>query len=490
MVEKSETNNELSVAILLEDVTSARSLASSFRKLGVLPIHYESLENFWIEVEGDLPDLVVVDVRKMSEGDLLLIDHKLVKNESLSLVFYYDDSSIPLVNSTYDIFNYGSIRKSLNYDGQLKTILARFNRFFGHYEANEILKQRVNLLQTKNGKLVGEIHDYKEREDFDRFLEELVNRVSERSQTDDFDKAILDILCDWQEVQSVGMYELTANCQRLVSSTIKHNKFVQLPALWLGQVCRNGVEFFAENMASNVAMDLIGKGGKNVVTLRVHGLQNSAELLFFLRLSEEYIPNFNWPMLEKMLSSVYRLSLLKKQINNKAEKKNIFTPWEMIEFLDVEYAKGDAVATASDKQLVVVNFDKLFKTIKERPKLRFNWTQFYKDFLFYLERNIDCSYIVSHWGVENLTFIIERKSFEEFFISLKSLSDRFSYWRYFEDSALVLAVELAPAVEAVPFSPMAYLRHVERDRFELSSAISKVATKASNIFNDRVPLDV
>ncbi len=482
---------ELSVALLMDDATQARNIASSFRKLGVLPVYYDTLESFWKEIEVDLPDFAVVDVKKMSEGENILINHPMIKNECLPLAFYYDDSTIPLVSSAYEIYNYGLIRKSIAYDGQLKSILNRVNKFQHHIQNGEFLQKKVNALQAKTAKLIGVIHDHREKFDFDLFVSQLVNEIEQKTLTDDFSSACLDVFSNWNEVQALGLYELTGNGQRLVSSSLRKDKLADLPSLWLGQVCKTGIEFFADNMAANVVMDTMGKGDKNIITLRIHGSKKSPEMLLFLKLTEEFIPNFNWSLLEKLLTGINREFLLKRKSASNMGRTNTYNPWEMVGMLDEEFysLENGKESDHINKQLVSVDFAKLMEAIKDRPKLRFNWSSFYKDFLFHLDRNIDTSYMISHWGTSKLSFVIEQKAFEEFFISLKALAVRFAYWRYFEDSALVLTSDFTPDVRVVPFSSMAYFRYTDSSsELSNSNAISQAALRASSIMEESRPL--
>lgn len=71
-------DGKVSVALLLSDLSEVKEISSVFKKLGVIPHFYEDLKTFWSGTLERLPALCIVDVKKMSEGDLILRDHPAV----------------------------------------------------------------------------------------------------------------------------------------------------------------------------------------------------------------------------------------------------------------------------------------------------------------------------------------------------------------------------------------------------------------------------
>lgn len=61
---------ELSVAILMDDLTAAKEVASALRQCDILAHHYHNLDEFWVASNIQTPDLVIVDVTKMSQGSV------------------------------------------------------------------------------------------------------------------------------------------------------------------------------------------------------------------------------------------------------------------------------------------------------------------------------------------------------------------------------------------------------------------------------------
>ena len=76
-------NNEISVALLMDDLEAAREVSQVFRIVGVIPHLFQNLEDFWKGVMDGTCSLAVVDVKAMNNGNLLLKDHPLVRSIGL-----------------------------------------------------------------------------------------------------------------------------------------------------------------------------------------------------------------------------------------------------------------------------------------------------------------------------------------------------------------------------------------------------------------------
>ncbi|CAM9942459.1 unnamed protein product, partial [Chrysoparadoxa australica] len=117
------------VSILVSDIKRGKELSDIFRQIGVHPYVCTSLPQFWGEAIKETPHLAIIDVKHMSQGEYLLKDHPKVKSEEMPIVFTYENSSAPLLYSTFDLLSLGSINMDLPLTGQVKSILKRFNTF-------------------------------------------------------------------------------------------------------------------------------------------------------------------------------------------------------------------------------------------------------------------------------------------------------------------------------------------------------------------------
>src|SRR4051812_21777812 len=92
--------NELSVAILMDDLASAKEIASALRHQNIYAHHYSNLDEFWVATSIQAPDLTIIDVTKMSQGSVQFRAHPKVQDKTLAYAFYSKDSTKILLQST------------------------------------------------------------------------------------------------------------------------------------------------------------------------------------------------------------------------------------------------------------------------------------------------------------------------------------------------------------------------------------------------------
>ena len=480
----------LTVAIVVEEMAQARAMALSFRKLGIVPYYYETLREYWDDIflkeESEYPDFNIVDVKMMSDGKLFLSAHPAVKNGELCLAFYYNEQSRPLIHSTYDIFNFGEIRKANNYDGQLKTILKRVNSFQSLTIKRSKAEKEVSFLRQQNAKMVGQIGDLRERRDFQDIMTHLVQNLDESLMVNDFNYAIMETISNWQGASAMALYELNQNGQRLMSANYQFDKLQELPSLWLGQVCSKGVESFAENMATQVAFDLMGD---SVVVVKICGIHALPDMLAYIKVDADYFHGIDWDLLGRFASSSYRAFLMNRESTRSLELtgENIGL-WDLVDSMDQDFNElKNSTEGVSDQVVINLDFGSIMSVLRDNNYLRFHWSDFHKDFLYQIKRNSTDAYRVCFWGTEHMSFVLSRADSESFNNILKDLNQRFAFWRYFEDSTFIMNVELAPKVTSTPFSPTAFLRYIEKSNYRRETTISRKAEKARSVTGPKRP---
>ena len=76
-----------SVALLMEDKAQAKEVSDMFKSMGVMPEYYDSLRDFWPGILTSQPSLCIVDVKLMSDGELVYKNHPLVQSKKTSEFF-------------------------------------------------------------------------------------------------------------------------------------------------------------------------------------------------------------------------------------------------------------------------------------------------------------------------------------------------------------------------------------------------------------------
>ncbi|OUR96318.1 hypothetical protein A9Q84_08150 [Halobacteriovorax marinus] len=472
-------SNNLSVALLLEDLELAKEFSDIFRELGVVPHFYEDLDSFWSGTLEVLPTLSVVDVKKMHEGSLLLKNHPFVKNEQMPMAFFFKSTSAPLLHSTYDFFNMGTILHGANYRGQVKSILKRLNKLLAY-------EQEINKHQIEKVKLNSQVRSlievsevYKEDHFYDLYLKKMFNQFeSQKNRAVDFFEACENVFSDLEDVIEFSYLELSANGQRMISPESHSMKFVSIPSLFLGRTCKDGIEEFAQNMGSQVAVELLGG---EVMSLNIKGRMSHPELIIYLKLNDvQLAERFDWMSFENYLNGIYASFNESGKAVIKREAR-FLSPWETFSIFDKQIKMASQGDIKNQMALVDIDLSDLIATVRMGECGEFAWKDFFQDFITRITSSATCELKFISMGVSNIGVVCDYDHINKVLPQLKNVAVRFSYWRYFEKSDALLTKSLKPEVKMIPASPEAYLLHVEDVKFsaldDLESHAIKMKTK-------------
>ncbi len=449
-------SNDIEVAILLEGLDDAKHISNVFRKAGIVPHYYENIQTFWEGTIEDMPALAIVDVKLMNSGEFNVGNHPFVKNEKMALSFFYSDQSLPLLHSTYDIFNFGLVKKSNSYNGQIKSILKRFNKLKGLEIANgELNTANRKHVKQVNG-LVEAAGNFQEKEYYAELARALCLEIEQEKNCEDFFTACAKVFSKKEDIAEFAFLELSQSGQKLISPERDDKKFRNIPSLWLGKTCTDGIEFFAQNMASQVALDLM-EG--EVMALMIRGLENNPQKIIFIKsMNEKFVEKFDWNLFEKYLSGVNSYYHSKLVIDHNLSAIKI-GPWELMSILD-ENVNGSLDGQSKDICLVDVDLSDLVELVRSKSNMHFYWKDFFADFASRFENQYKLDVRVVPMGVSHLGFVANKKKEQQLFSALRSYIFRYSYWRYFEDVDVILARSLSPQIKAIPLSPEAYLQYL------------------------------
>ncbi|GAB4018655.1 MAG: hypothetical protein Fur0010_19960 [Bdellovibrio sp.] len=481
-----------SVALLLRDRKVAREVSNIFRAMDVLPNIYEEFNAFWFGTLEEVPTFALIDVTLFAEGDRSLASHPHIKAQSLPLAIYYTNATSPLTYTTFDTFHFGLVSGELPLSGQLKSILKRVNRFNSLEREKKEFELKAQGLQHQIDRVVRGTEKFKENDYYLQLLKRALMTFDHLRSEDDFNHALIQGFQQLNFVESFSVYELSFNAQKLISPPVKGPKYKELPSLWLGQTGYQGIEFYAQNMASQVALDMMGP---NLMSLLLKGKRTKPEVVLFIQTNDEELLNqFDWSVLEHYLTGLYSHYELKKGKLLGQDKKQM-SPWEFYSFLDSCFMgklPGDSseiVAPSAPYSLVNLNFADLNEAISSTPLLRFYWSKFAEDFVNKFESSKSHKFRFSSFGTEQMVFIVDQENSDNFFNDLKSFSLRFPIWRYFEEPEIILAKNLKPDITMVPLSTMAYQKFLAEVKFSQhqqsfsQQKISFIRSRQSEITN-------
>ena len=456
---------QLSVALLLSDLNEVKEISSVFRKLGIIPHFYEDLKTFWSGTLERIPSLCIVDVKKMSEGELALSNHPAVKSEQLPLIFFYSKNTEPLLVSTNEFFHLGLLKKTEDYESSLRAILKRVNHFLFLELENQTLKtEKLKMVETIE-LLKLETLITKQTDQYQSMVKGVCAQLEELRGESDFFRAVEKVFQGVDEITEFAMLELSFNGQKLISPLSHVQKFRAIPSMWLGQACLKGIELFAQNMATQVAVETMGG---DLVSLLIKGNLSRPDKIMFIKAKNElFYNNFDWNMLEAYLSGFYA-SFRNKLDSNPSVEKKFTSSFEAMSFLD-EFLFGKNISESEDLtffkkmdyRLINVDLTSLVEIVLKKSNSRFYWGKFEKDFINKLEIQSRTDFRTFECGVNHISFLVESRELDSFFDELKEFSSKFAYWKYFEESAGALAQIVTPKVSMVPMSAYAYLKTVQ-----------------------------
>ncbi len=459
-------DSKISVALLMHDLGEVRELTAVFKKLGIIPHFYEDLKTFWSGTLERLPALCIVDVKMMSEGNLVLHDHPAVVNEEMPLLFYYSEKTEPLLVSTHQLFHLGTLKKSAHYEGALKAILKRLNKTMALEQNNLMLKVLNNSQREQIEQLEVEKRLMVQSDQYQSMVKKVCLDFEELRGETDFIKALEKVFQGIDEIEEFAMMELSFNGQKLHSPLSYVPKFRTIPSLWLGQACTNGIEAFAQNMASQVAIDIMGS---DLVSLLIKGTKARPDKILFVKSSNEtFYNNFDWNLLEAYLNGFYA-SLQNKMVTERPVEKRFTSAFEAMSFLD-QFLFGQ---NKTDVRLVNIDLSDLVNVIMKKTSNRFFWSRFEKEFIGKLEVQSRVDFRVFEYGVQNFAFIVKPQDLDFFFEELKDFAAKFSYWKYFEDSESVLTQVIRPKVGMIPLSAYAYLSKTQNGENPVREGVTK-----------------
>jgi hypothetical protein len=451
---------DLSVAILMDDLASAKEIASALRQNNILAQHFQNLDEFWVATNIQTPDLVIVDVTKMSLGSVQFRKHPKVVDQSLCYVFYSKDSTKVLLQSTLGLNPFGFIHHDASLNVQISTLMNRKVELLKNQAEVKNLELRVQRLQSRSQRLISDRSSAEEFRAHFEFIRNFCLEIEEGSLKHDFSRSLLNKLENWEPIDGYGLFELNQSGQKLISPELNKKKHHPLPSLWLGQTNLHGIEPFAQEMANQVANDLFEI---EPVMLKIHAGSQHPDLLLFVSFREERMMNFPWDVFESMLSS----SLRRLKLHQHAPQySSQFTPmWEALDSMDKIQKSG----SDSDTRILCLSLIPILDVAKKKSQNKFYWSAFFNDFFIQLSGRLNKSTKLSLFGPWHVMFFIPKEDLESEFLMLQSFVRQYSFWKFFEDNSQVLTEEMLPVLKLIPASSAHYLKIFEKEFEEMAS---------------------
>lgn len=448
------SDQEISVALLIDNISMAKEMSSQLRDIGIFAHFYNDLDEFWVSINTSTPDLCLIDIKKMSQGEIQLKNHPKIKNNTLRYAFFYDQVS-PLLDSTFNYNHIGLVNLDTNFITQFKILLSNVEREKQYNNVVIDLERKIENLQKRTLKFGQEAEKGHQFEKKFYMLENLISSFGQVSIDKSFTNQIIKLFSDWNECKIFSLYELNEYGQKLTSPSTTFKGFEQLPDLWLSSPCSNGIENFAQELALEVAYDIFDD---NLRILKIEGMHQFPDLIIIGAFVEANLKGFKWEMLEVFLSSQYR-QLMLARVKSPTLETNQMNIWDTLNYLDdIAFHQSKA-----KHKLVGINLNPLINVIKDKHSNRFYWKSFYSDFVSKLSQILSGNFKLAEFGVQELFVFIDQNYLEEDFKKLKAFTEEFSYWKYFEDNSLIMSTDMAIELKLIAPSSVNVIRNIQKD---------------------------
>ena len=449
--------SDITVALIADDMNSAKEISLALRKINIFAYHYQNLEEYWASTHLQVPDLTIIDVAKISQGSLQFASHPLVMQGKLDYAFFSKDSTKFLLKSTLVLKPVGYLSIDITLEHTIKQMLNQLMERKNNKVLIEELNLRVERLKNRSQKIISERSEAEEFKAQINQIQQFSSSVSEKMKQTDFQTALIEKLSDWVDISGFGIYELSRDGQRLISPEAAAKKYHPLPSLFLGNKNQSSIELFAKEMAGQVALDLFEV---SPIVLEIRGAKT--EVLLYLSFESEYLVHFPWDLLEKELTSLYQQS---KMMNQAPKLAGQFLPmWEALDYMD---KLGQD--THSGVKVLVLDLSPLLKVASNKVSNMFYWSTFYNEFFMQISSVISPSTKLSVLGPWEITFFVEDANLEQDSFGLQSFVKKYSYWKYFKDQSSILPEEIQPTLRISPASSSLYLRGFEKNHKEMTT---------------------
>ena len=186
------------------------------------------------------------------------------------------------------------------------------------------------------------------------------------------------------------------------------------------------------------------------------------------------------------LSSEYRRAALKEGLKT-VEADNELDQFELMQAMDdITFNQAP-----TNYRYMILDFTSLVGFVRQRPTNRFFWKTFARELKSEVAQILSGNFKFTPVGPAHFIVAVEKSFLENDHRNLSEYIDNFQYWRYFEDSSLVIRTDVRPSMRLMAPSSVNLMRQMDAVEDEIVMAnpsVNKAMTKS--IREERPQLDV
>jgi len=447
-----KNESDLSIALLIGDIAEAKSVSEALREMGIYAHFYQELSDFWVDTKTKIPDLAIIDIEKISEGDTLFENHPLVRSKALSFAIYYKEENKHSLRFSENLRPMGTIKKEINLIQQIQMSLNLHKREKFLVEQNIELINKLKNIKKNTDKLAIMAQTGTNLELGINDLNDFFDTLGSPKESRILMKNLCYSLNSWEHCFSFGIYSLSPNGQKLSSVEKVGSKFKTLPDLWLNIPCVGGMKSYAKNMASDISRDYLLN---SIRSIEIKGKGEGADFLILGSFDEERLVSLDWDLFSEKLSSSYRYSLINESSTEQFEKE--VSPFDALSLLDdIHFHQVE-----SKYKFFHLDLSNLINLTKEKHSNRFYWKDFIKDFKSEMLQSLNGNFKFSFYGAQSVLLFVDKEHIDQDFQRLKLLINEFSYHKFFEDSSLLITGQYKAELSTLAPSSANFLRKLE-----------------------------
>ncbi|MCY4644687.1 MAG: hypothetical protein OXB88_08730 [Bacteriovoracales bacterium] len=457
----------MQVAIVCSRIRRAKALRDILKNwVSVCYVHTD-FDDFWQNSQKEPAPLYLIDVEMIDAGKEKIADHPHYKSSLMNVAFFYSPSSFHLMSAPYLKTCCG------HFDIESKDISQKLFDILESLKVNrdrerEMLKLKVELhdIRGRFNQTIETAKQMKRTFGKQQLLGKLIFEIDRQCGKRDFLEAFGQVLegCDF--VYKYALFELVSNSNdpKLVSPPLKGAKVQHFPSLQLGKDHDIlGIEHHAQGLAHQVAVDHLGR---EVVSmgLKLHS-KTFPKLLIYLVVDKSTASEIDWDLFQLTLSGFYHRSRIKGE-SFKRSSRHFVSQWE---FYDLLEERGKDQKKSS--HIIVLEFQKLTAAITKKRVGGFQWRRFYEELTATLEEKIEHHYLATSLGRWGMAFFVSNEYLKSLHRLLLDSVEAFPYWRFFDDSDEILALNLEPQINILNssseefFDYMAKMNREDTDRY-------------------------
>ncbi|WP_412471704.1 hypothetical protein [Halobacteriovorax sp. RT-1-4] len=421
------------VAILSSMIEDCKGFSKIFKNINILIDSFDDADSFLISHIQRQYDLVLVRAQDVDyEGQSLFDRPELKKVQRAFIVASNSD-----LKSVAKIESLGSIFTELDLLVQVRGVLDQYNR-------KTSLIRQVNQLETFHDKyrhkqeaLVASLESERTKTLYGKDFFEVCDIINFNKDESDFKSLIANVFEPQEFVTSVTVFDLNSNTNKLCAVKYDGMKNINVPDIWLGHIKLRGVNENGMNMVKNIVSSLVHNP---VVTLAMSANGVDITTVVALEVDRDYLFNFNWQVVESLLSGVY--AQIVNASTHSAAVASAQGPFELL---------GQISQTTHGRNLIAVDTSEISDLLELRSDFDFDWETFWRDMKINLSQITNLSNIYNI-SFESIVLDVENDFFEESFAAAKDLCKNIRLAKYFsgKDKSLILSMSLN--VFEVPYS--------------------------------------